>query len=183
MSRIQLFIATTLDGFIAREDGSLDWLLQLSNPSGTDHGYNEFIGKISTIVMGRKTYEKVLGFGIDWPYTNCRTLVVTKNESFSVSTSHTSVVHEINKESIEEVKAKAESNIWLVGGGEIITRFLDLSEIDEMILCMIPIILGKGIKLFPNEPAETHFEFVRSEAFDTGVVNLTYLRKKYPVAG
>lgn len=177
MSRIQLYIATTLDGYIAREDGSLDWLLQLSNPSGTDHGYNEFIGKISTIVMGRKTYETVLGFGIDWPYANCRTIVVTRNKSFSVSTANTSVVHEINKESIEEVKAKAESNIWLVGGGEIITRFLCLSEIDEMILCMIPVILGKGIKLFPNEPAETTFEFISAESYDTGVVNLTYQRK------
>jgi dihydrofolate reductase len=68
-------------------------------------------------------------------------------------------------------------NIWLVGGGELITRFINLDAIDEMIISVIPIILGQGIRLFPDSPKETKFELTGSETFETGVVNLVYRRK------
>jgi dihydrofolate reductase len=78
---------------------------------------------------------------------------------------------------IEKLKIESQKNIWLVGGGELITQFLNEKAIDEMTLCMIPILLGKGIQLFPNNPDETKFEFVGSQAFETGIVNLTYRKK------
>ncbi|HOW31697.1 MAG TPA: dihydrofolate reductase family protein [Bacteroidales bacterium] len=176
MPKIKLFIATTLDGFIAREDGSLDWLTGMPNPGQTDHGYNEFIQSIDTIVMGRKTYQEVLGFGVPWPYADCMTYVATTNSRFETSTPSTGIIRAINSETIQQLRLGSSKNIWLVGGGEIITAFLNEHAIDEMIISVVPIILGKGIRLFAHQPAETHFELVSSTAFDTGVVNLEYCK-------
>jgi dihydrofolate reductase len=149
MTKIQLYIATTLDGFIAREDGSLDWL-EFPNPNDIDHGYNDFIKGIDTVIMGRKTYDEVLGFGVEWPYSNCKSYIVSRDNNYKVKTINTELVHNINNDIIKKLKAKSNKNIWLVGGGSLITQFLNESAIDEMILSIIPTILGKGINLFPN---------------------------------
>jgi dihydrofolate reductase len=175
MTKIQLFIATTIDGFIARENGSLDWLFEL--PTHTDHGYNNFIKGIDTVVLGRKTYDDLLGLGVEWPYGNCESYVVTKDSNFRVSTINTFVLNNLNKATMEGVRRKSSANVWVVGGGEVITQFLNCDEIDEMILSIIPVMLGKGIRLFPGEPKECKFELIYSESFDTGVVNLCYRRK------
>ncbi len=178
MSSIQLFIACTIDGFIARENGSLDWLFELDNPNRTDHGYNDFISGIDTLVMGRKTYEVLLGLMDEWPYPNCKTYIVTYNTSFEVTTGSTSVLHEVNEEVINDLRSKGGKNIWLVGGGELITRFVNLGAIDEMIISIIPLILGKGIRLFTGMPEETNFELVNTGSFETGVVNLNNKKKQ-----
>jgi dihydrofolate reductase len=177
MKKIQLYIAVTLDGFIARENGSLDWLLELPNPNKIDHGYGDFIKAVDTLIMGRKTYDVVLGFGIDWPYANCKTYVVTGNPDYKVSTENTFLLHELHTGVIDGLKSESQKNIWVVGGGDLISQFLNEDAMDEMVLCMIPIILGKGIPLFPNEPMETKFDLVKAESFETGIVNLTYRRK------
>jgi dihydrofolate reductase len=174
---IKLFIATTIDGFIARKNHSLDWLFELPNPGGIDHGYNAFIADIDLIIMGRKTYEEVLGFGVGWPYENCTTLVVTSDPDYAVKTPDTRLLSEISADIIRKLRSESVKNIWLVGGGMLITRFLDEGAIDEMTLNIIPILLGQGIRLFPGEPAETKFEFIQAETFETGVVNLTYRRR------
>ena len=176
-TKIQLYIAVTLDGFIARENGSLDWLLAFPNPNQIDHGYGDFLAQIDALIMGRKTYDEVLGFGIEWPYGNCKTYVVTKNQDFTVKTDNTYTLFELNNSMIDQLKSESEKNIWLVGGGDLITQFLNLDAIDEMIFCMIPMVLGKGIRLFPDEPVETEFKFLKAEPFETGIVNLTYRRK------
>jgi dihydrofolate reductase len=177
MKNIQLFIAVTLDGFIAREDGSLDWLLEMPNPNNLDHGYNDFIAKVDLIIMGRKTYEVVLDLDMGWPYSNCKTYVATKDKEYKVKTDHTYIVYELDKDTIERFRSESQMNIWLVGGGELITLFLNEEAIDEMTISVIPIILGKGIRLFPDTPKETRLELVGSESFETGVVNLVYRRK------
>lgn len=176
-SKIQLYIATTLDGFIARENGSLDWLFELPNPNQIDHGYNHFLAEVDTVVMGRKTYEEILGFGVDWPYAHCKSFILTRNKDYVLKTKNTSLLHEINKETLEKIKVEAVKNIWVVGGGDLITLFLNESAIDEMILSIIPRILGRGIKLFPHEPKETQFTLLKSESFETGVVNLSYQKR------
>jgi dihydrofolate reductase len=178
MVKIKLFIATTLDGFIARENGSLDWLFELPNPNQIDHGYTNFMKEIDIIIMGRKTYDEVLGFDIEWPYSNCITYIVTKDENYNVKTANSQLLHQINQQVIQKLISESKQNIWLVGGGELITQFLNEKAIDEITLCMIPIILGKGIQLFPGKPDETKFEFVSSEAFETGIVNLSYRKKQ-----
>jgi len=177
MSKIKLYIATTIDGFIAREDGSLDWLFALPNPNKIDHGYEAFFDTIDTVIMGRSTYEEVLGFGVEWPYGHCRTFIVTTDSNYQVKTENTQLLPEISTEKISAIRKQSQKNIWVIGGGKVITGFLNLGEIDEMILSIIPIILGRGIKLFPDAPKETSFKPEGAQTFETGVVNLKYLRK------
>jgi len=178
MSEIRLFIATSLDGYIARENGSLDWLVNIPNPSQTDHGYNEMIESTDVIVMGRKTYDEILGFGIDWPYENLKTFVVTGKPDFVPSTVNTFVLNNIESGTIDFLRTQSNKNIWLTGGGSLVTQFLNLGAIDEMTISIVPHILGKGIRLFADEPTETQFETVKTELFDTGIINIVY-RKKF----
>ncbi|HCT29279.1 MAG TPA: dihydrofolate reductase [Bacteroidales bacterium] len=178
MSKIQLFIAATLDGFIARDNGSLDWLLEMENPNQIDHGYNDFISNVDIIIMGRKTYDVLLGFGIEWPYSHCKTYITTNKVDYEIKTENTFILKEITKQKIEILKSESKMNIWLVGGGNLITQFINIGAIDEITLSVIPIILGKGIKLFANDPLETKLKLIKSEAFETGVVNLVYQKKE-----
>lgn len=177
MPKIQLFIAATIDGFIARENDSLDWLLEFPNPNKIDHGYNEFISEVDLIIMGRKTYEVLLTLEKNWPYSNCKTYIATSDLNYSLKFENTFLLNEINKAVIDSLKSESKKNIWLVGGGDLITQFLNLDSVDEMIISIIPLILGKGIRLFPDFPKETKFEFIRSETFETGIINLVYKKK------
>lgn len=184
MAEIKLFIATTIDGFIAREDGSLDWLPG-SDPNApeaeggselnsNDGGYGEFISTIDIVVLGRKTYEEVLGFGVEWPYENCKSYVVSSDKNYETSTDNTFTLNHIDSDTINELKTESELNIWVVGGGQLITEFLNYDAVDEMTISVFPTILGTGIRLFPNKPKETSFTLVKTEQFDSGFVNLTY---------
>ncbi len=186
MTEVRLFIATTIDGFIARKDGGLDWLPGSEVDSGTetssesedfnghDGGYGKFIAGIDVVVMGRKTYEEVLGFGVDWPYPQCKSYIVTSKEGYETKTDNTYVINNIDEKTINEIKAISEKNIWVVGGGEVITRFLNLNAIDEMTLTVISVILGDGVRLFPDQPKETTFKLVDTQFFDSKMVNLVY---------
>jgi dihydrofolate reductase len=178
MLKVKLFIATTIDGFIARENGYIDWLNDIPNPNNLDYGYFEFLSQIDTLVIGRNTYEEILNFGIEWPYKGLKTYVVTSNKNYSAKTPDTQITNFINEESIKGLLLKSEKGIWIVGGGKVITEFLNLNSIHEMTISIIPIILGKGIKLFPNQPKETKFELINTESFNTGIVNLTYKLKE-----
>lgn len=173
MKNCKLYIACSIDGFIAREDGSLDWLDAIPNPDQLDYGYQSFYNSIDTIVMGRKTYEEVLGFGVDWPYPDSKTYVLS-SKSIEIKTENTYLINEPLEYKIKKWKNNKGKDIWVVGGGELISSMLDLGLIDEMLLTITPVILGSGIPLFPNNPKETKFELVKTEAFDTGFVNLTY---------
>jgi dihydrofolate reductase len=175
--QIKLFIACSLDGYIARENNTLDWLHALPNPKQLDYGYHSFLAEIDTLIMGRTTYEEILGFGVDWPYGDCNIYVLSRNQGSQAQTPRTRFLNELNKESLEELRRKSQKNIWIVGGGQIISQCLALGEVDELILSIIPIILGDGIRLFPGQPKETWLELVSSKAFETGVVNLHYQRQ------
>lgn len=173
MPEIKLYIATTLDGYIARENGSLDWLLSWENPNNTDHGYNEFMSGIDTIIMGRKTYDDVLGFGIPWPYPGQKTYVITTDREKPVETENTRLIHDVNSEIIQSIKNESKKNIWLAGGSEIIGHFLGLDAVDEITVSIVPVLLGGGIRLFREKIPETKFILTRTESFETGIVNLT----------
>lgn len=177
MSKIRLYIATTLDGYIARENGNLDWLMSFPNPNKIDYGYQAFYNEISTVIMGRSTYEEILGFDVEWPYSDCKTYVISSRSDFSTSTENTEVLSDLSIENLQKIKNAASKDVWLVGGGKVISEFLNLGVVDEMLLTLIPVILGKGISLFPNQPKETNFTLQSAQTFETGVVNLTYIKK------
>lgn len=92
MSKTTLYIATTLDGKIARKDGRLDWLFALANPNQIDHGYADFLKSIGTTIMGKNTYNEILGFGVEWPYNGLDSYIVTTNKEFEAKTPETYII-------------------------------------------------------------------------------------------
>ena len=175
---IQLYIATSLDGYIARKDGNLDWLNNFPNPNQIDYGYTEFYAGIDTVILGRKTYDEILGFGVDWPYTDSTTYVLSTNTDYPIQTPNTQLLSDLSEEIIQNLRSQSQKNIWLVGGGNLVTQFLNLNAIDEIILTLIPVIIGEGLPLFPNSPKESTFDLLGAKSFDTGAVSLHYSRKK-----
>jgi len=174
MSKTILYIATTLDGKIARRDGSLDWLYSLPNPNQIDHGYADFLKSIGTTIMGRNTYNVILGFGVEWPYRGMDSYIATTDKEFQVTTPETYVISSNIVDLINKIKGQIQKDIWLIGGGQLITYFLKNDLLDRMILTLIPTIIGEGISLFPDNPKETKWILSHVEKFETGVVNLTY---------
>ena len=171
-----VYIATSTDGFIATKDGNIDWLMEVPNPDNSDYGFAEFMDSIDALVMGRKTYEKVLSFDCDWPYS--KKVFVLSNSLKSVESSVDGKV-EIIKGKLKEVIAKLNNAGYkklYIDGGATIQSFLREDLIDEMIITNVPVILGEGIPLFENNIHELNFKLDSSETFGNGMVKNHYKR-------
>jgi dihydrofolate reductase len=174
-----VYIATSIDGYIAREDGSIDWLMELPNPNNSDYGFSVFLESIDGIVMGRKTFETVLGFN-EWPYAESVPVFVLSNsldelpEKFS---GKAEIVRGELREIIELLRDKGINNLY-IDGGKTIQNFLKEDLIDEMIITRVPILLGSGIPLFDKNNLELNFEHVGTQVFDNILVRSKYLRKR-----
>jgi len=177
MSKVILYIATSIDGFIARTNGKLDWLENLPTTENSDYGYADFLKSIETIVLGKTTYNEILGFGIDWPYADNKTFVVTSDSEFSPSTPNTYVINTDIDSFIHKTKKESTLDCWLVGGGKLANYFLRNNLIDKMIISIAPIILGEGIPLFPDKSIESSWDLDSVNKFDNGIVSLTYNKK------
>jgi len=178
MSKVVLYIAQSLDGFIARPDGTLDWLTSTPNPETGDYGYAALLESIEALIMGRKTYDEVMGFGLEWFYTGLDTYVATQNKNFEIKSPDTYLLTENLTDFVTNLKKKTKKDIWLVGGGELVTTFINLGLLDKMIISIIPKIIGEGISLFAKKPLETDWILESVQSFNTGVVNLTYKKSK-----
>ena len=174
MSKTVLYIATSLDGYIARPDGNLDWLTSIPNPQTGDYGYAELLNSIGTIIMGRRTYDEVIGFGVEWPYVGLDSFVVTTNKDLKIQSPDTCVLTEEITDFVTDLRKKTEKDIWLVGGGKLITTFINNDLLDKMIITVIPKIIGEGLPLFAGKPKETNWRLMEAKSFNTGVVILTY---------
>ena len=165
MGKVILYIASSLDGYIAKENGDVDWL-----PQNTDSGYDAFYKKIDTLIMGKKTYDEILTFGA-YPYKRKKSYVFTRNDNITKdeNVEFVSNVEEFTR----KLLSSSENNIWLVGGAEIISTFLQYKLIDEIILSVIPIILDKGISLFQNINQEAKLELMKITQY-TEFVELHY---------
>ena len=158
MPKTVLYIATSLDGFIARPDGNLDWLTSIPKPqTGDDYGYTELLNSIGTTIMGRKTYDEIIGFGVDWPYVGLNSFVVTTNKDLKIQSPDTYTLTGNLKDFVTDLKRKTEKDIWLIGGGRLTTTFVN-----------------EGLPLFADKPKETNWKLTEAKSFDTGVVYLTY---------
>ena len=156
MVKTVLYIATSLDGFIARPDGNLDWLTSIPSPQTGDYGYAELLKTIGTTIMGRKTYNEIIGFGIDWPYIGFNSYVVTRDKELTIQSLETNLLTDNIKDFIENIKSKTNKDIWLIGGGQLITTFINEGLLDKMITTIIPKIIGEGIPLFADKPKESN---------------------------
>jgi dihydrofolate reductase len=169
MPKLVLYIAASLDGYIARPDGGIDWLVKHDNPV-TDYGYNEFYATIDAMLMGRKTYEVTLGFG-EWPHGDRPCYVATNSRE---SPAHAIPVRGDAAAIIEQLKGSYRK-IWLVGGGKLIAQALACKGLDEIILTTIPVILGTGIRLFGDSTVEADVRHVETRCYTGGLVQTRYL--------
>ncbi|MHA1552645.1 MAG: dihydrofolate reductase family protein [Candidatus Heimdallarchaeaceae archaeon] len=170
MPKVVLYISCTLDGFIAREDGSVDFLDRFME-IGEDHGFNDLLKRISVIVMGNRTFQEYSGAEKFYEYYKGKELFVFTRE---ISADHDKVtfVNEDVRTFLENLQT--DKDIWLLGGGKIIEAFHNESLIDEYIISIVPSVIGQGIPLFRQSVVESDLELVKSQSFETGIVNLHY---------
>ena len=148
MKKLKLYVASSLDGFIAREDDDLKWLTEAPNPENDDHGYAAFLETVDTVLMGNSTYKWVVAEWMPNPYPDLKNYVFTRGEAKTSGN-----INYINDDPVAftaELKKGDGKDIFLVGGGELIKQLLAAGLIDEMIIFIVPVVLGRGIRLFPE---------------------------------
>jgi dihydrofolate reductase len=169
-----IYIATSLDGLIARPDGSLDWLLNLDDPE-EDYGFAEFIDKIDAIVMGRKTFETVLNFD-EWPYTKPMFVLSTTIQNIpSRLHGKVEVLSGDPRIIVEELNSRGFENLY-IDGGQTIQRFLRDDLIHEMIITTASVIIGEGIPLFNGLSGDIKFKCKKVEVLNPYLVKHYYER-------
>lgn len=174
MRNIILYIAASLDGYIARDDHSLDWLPTPDAAQNLDYGYTEFFDSIDTTIMGKRTYDIVRQHGVENPYPDKKNYVFTRSARH-LSTDDIEFVSGDVISFTQSLKAQKGKDIWLVGGGDLNTLFLNYDLIDRIILAVIPTVLGGGIPLFARGGRETQFRLANAQHWtETGVVQMTY---------
>lgn len=178
MTKIVLYIATSQDGFIADENGTVDWLPQtVDETGGQDYGYQEFYDSVDALAIGRKTYEQILGFG-DWPYPGKHSYIFTRKPMKS-SNKEIEFVSDDIQGFIQDMEKKNIRKLWIVGGSELIEAFYDQGRIDEFIITVFPPILKKGIPLKTLREAQQKGELKKLPSLDfgSGVFQEHYLKK------
>lgn len=172
MKKVILYIAQSLDGYIARENGSIEWLDTVER-EGEDYGYHDFYQKIDVCIMGRKTYDTIKNMN-PFPYKHLETYVVTKKQFENRENLHfyAGPVYEL----VSKLKDDEGKNIWLIGGGELIRDFINLDLIDEYIIATLPVLLGRGIPLFREFNKERYLKLKKVKNYESGLVQCYYTR-------
>nr|WP_086937901.1 dihydrofolate reductase family protein [Thaumasiovibrio occultus] len=171
-----VYIATSLDGYIADKDGKVDWLHAIPNPTGSDMGFADFMARIDAIVMGRNTFETVVGFDVPWPYD--KPVFVLSNTLKTVPDALADKVQLIAGELdavVSELNAQGYQHLY-IDGGKTVQSFLRQDRIDELIIATLPVVLGGGIPLFSALPAPLHFKLVKTQTHLDAIVQSFYQR-------
>lgn len=167
-----VFIGTSLDGYIAREDGNIDWLTAFPD-LGEDYGYHEFIKTVDALVMGRNTYDTVLGFE-EWK-PSVPTIVLTNRPSPVPKhlRAHVEMMSGTPAEVVDRLGARGMQHLY-VDGGDTITRFLNAGLIDEIILSRLPVLIGSGLPLFGRVNRDIRLRHVGTRDYPNGIVQSRY---------
>ena len=168
--QFHVYIAASADGFIAREDGSTSWLAPFD---AEDYGYEDFTADIDGIVMGRKTYDQVSGFG-EWPYQGLETYVLTSRPLDDAPEGVRAISDGIDAFTAELAQEEEPRTFWLMGGAEALHSFLKSGQVDRLDLFIMPLLLGSGVPLFKQGGKETPLTLKRSKSFPNGVIALQY---------
>lgn len=166
MRKLILFIASSLDGYIAREDGGIDWLF-----SDADYGYSEFYRSTDTVIMGRKTYDQLLGFD-EYPYKGKKAHVFTREKRSGDG--RVDFVSSDVASFVRKLKRRKGRDIWLVGGADIVSILLNAGLVDRIILSIHPAVLGRGIPLFKELTREVKMKLTQTISYPSGLVQLHY---------
>jgi dihydrofolate reductase len=174
MRKVILYIATSLDGYIAKPNDDLSFL-SIVEKQGEDYGYHNFIETIDTVILGRKTYEWIMKQVPEFVHADKTTYVITRTSKPSVDNTHF-YTGDI-KELITKLQSKEGKDIFIDGGAEIVNLLLKENLIDEFVISIIPILVGDGTRLFADGRPELTLKLISTQQFDTGLVQLKYKRK------
>ena len=173
-----VYIATSIDGFIADAKGSIEWLNTVPNPKGNDMGWSDFLKQIDAVIMGRKTFDTVIGFGVEWPYpVPVFVLSKTMHKVPKDLINKVEILQGSPKEVTQQVRNQGHNNIY-IDGGETIKQFLQEDMIDELIITKIPVLLGEGISLFTSLKEQQFYSLKETKVFLNQLVQMHYIRKK-----
>jgi dihydrofolate reductase len=169
--KVIVYIAVSLDGYIARKDGDIDWLSAV-NSKDEDYGYSEFLKNVDTVIIGRKTYDKVLSFGIGYPHGKFKNYIITRKKRRS--SDNIEFYNGNMRKLISSLKKEKGKNVFVDGGAEIVNLFMKHNLIDEFIISVIPVFLGNGIRLFKNKRPEVKLKLESCKSFSSGLAQLHY---------
>ncbi|MDF1694805.1 MAG: dihydrofolate reductase family protein [Saprospiraceae bacterium] len=174
-STVTIHMVSSLDGFIAKPDESVSWMESKDHYEGghvlTDEEIHTFMQSVDCYVMGSKTYEGALRLG--WPYSNTPVIVLTKRP-FQSNRDRVSFYSGDIKQLVEDDLKKRFKNIWMVGGAETATNFLNNGLVDDIVISLVPIILGEGLLFFNEIQKELTLHLLKSQTYRDGVVELHY---------
>jgi len=176
MRKLSLFIAMSLDGYIAKPNDDLSFL-EIVEKEGEDYGYAKFSDTIDTLIVGRKTYEYVLKNIGSSHYDNGNRDVYVITRTARPNRGRTIFYTGDLTRLIERLKSENGKNIYCDGGAEVINELLTHELIDELIISVIPILLGNGIRLFKGGRPEQTLHLITAKAFETGLTQLHYIKK------
>ncbi|WDM22561.1 dihydrofolate reductase family protein [Paenibacillus polymyxa] len=159
---VVLYIAMSLDGYIALPDGSVDWLYDVKGDGG-DNGYADFYDTVGTVLMGRLTYEEVLKLSDDFLYAGKPCYVLTRALTEQQQAPHVTFTDEALTELVPRLQEQSEGAVWLVGGGQLVQAFLQAGLLEKAIIAIIPKVLGQGIPLFPEGTLPSTFKLKEIE--------------------
>ncbi|MGC1783157.1 MAG: dihydrofolate reductase family protein [Acidobacteriaceae bacterium] len=168
---VSVFIGTSVDGFIARPNGDLDFL---PTGGGESHGYDEFIASVDALVIGRNSFETVLKFP-DWPYGSKR-VVVLSSRPLDVSAARGGVVEQMAgppEEIVSKLAASGAHHLY-VDGGITIQRFLRAGLVQRIVITRVPVLIGKGVPLFSTLPRDIHLRHIATQHYASGLVKTEY---------
>ncbi|WP_144670148.1 dihydrofolate reductase family protein [Arthrobacter sp. U41] len=176
MPAFQYFVASSLDGFIATRDDNLDWLLQFDGFAGGKESYDAFMADVGCIVMGGDTYAWLRKHEPNnWPYPATPCWVFTHHEHAVPKGADVTFVRGPVAEFVEDLRADAgDRNVWIVGGGVLAAQFADASALDEIIISIIPVVLGSGKAVLPMAGPTAPLELISSHTLGRGIVELRY---------
>lgn len=172
MRKLILYIATSVDGFIADKDGSVSWLDQFSEEGGPDYGFHQFLDEIDMTVMGNATYQQIAGWDIPWPYAGKKSFVLTTKAQ--ENNENVDFISENHVNFITDLKQKPGKSIWLVGGGSAARFCMEHDLLDEIRLFVMPVVLGEGKSLFTGLKNEMKLKSSHGKVHENGVVEVFY---------
>lgn len=172
---LTLYIACSLDGYIARPDGDIDWLASVEAPP-EDYGYAAFVATVDTIIMGRKTYEKVLSFGIPWPHAGKKCYVLSRSQQGS--NEQVEFYGGDPADLVEQLRKQPGAGIYCDGGAETVDALARRDLIDRYVISVIPVLLGEGIHLFKQGRPQHQLTLLNAVSYPSGLVQLQYERRK-----
>jgi dihydrofolate reductase len=172
-----VYVATSLDGYIADKNGRVDWLNEIPNPENSDFGFAEFMDKIDAVVMGRNTFEQVLTFGT-WPYNKPVYVISTTLSQLPDEYAGKAYLLSLKPlEIIEYLKKEGMENLY-IDGGALIQSFLSTDLIDEFIITSVPVLLGGGIPLFGKLSNRFKLDHLNTEVLNNYLVRSHYRRQR-----